>query len=156
MKDLQSFYYSIVKYPINFKDIKKLENDFHHQLKDESTDTKQFVYLFYNPVTKLSKIGITGNTKTRIRSLVNACGIELYYLAALQIEIGYDESVELIEKLLHHFFKEKRKLGEWFTLNIKDMIQIVRLFDSIGGWNTTDNLKYYLLKDNTNYELRTI
>jgi hypothetical protein len=54
--------------------------------------------------------------------------------------------MRFIEKQLHIFFKEKRKVGEWFELSVKDIIQIRNLLWEIDGEDIeddTDKLAYF-------------
>ena len=102
-----------------------------------------FVYLILNPISKLCKIGITNQPRTRHSQLQNQSGMPLFPLLVLEVEAGYDESGEMIEKFLHRFYKEKRKYGEWFDLTVKDIIQIKNLFWFIEGASIDDNLKNY-------------
>jgi len=86
------------------------------------------VYLFYNELTKLSKIGITSNISQRYRSLETSGGVILKLYGLCEIEKNEHESAKYIESYLHKFFKEQRKEGEWFNLNFCQQIQIINLF----------------------------
>lgn len=91
------------------------------------------VYVIYNPATRLTKIGITGNLSERKRNIETACGSELEVLLWLLPEPGYDESAHYIEATLHAILKEKRARGEWFRLGVRDIIQLRNVFYRIGG-----------------------
>ena len=67
-------------------------------------------------------------------------GCKLNPLLVLELEIGVCESSQYIEKYLHNYFKDKRFIGEWFSLNKKDLIEIRNLFYQIDGIEITDNL----------------
>ena len=95
----------------------------------------------FNNVTNLNKIGITKNIKNRIRSLETSSGVNLDLLLAIDLQEDYDEKAGLIELMLHDFYKNKRGVGEWFNLNVKDVIQIRTLFYFIYGEMVYDNLK---------------
>lgn len=99
------------------------------------------VYVVFNNVTNLTKIGITKNIKNRIRSLETSSGVNLDLLLAIDLQEDYDEKAGLIELMLHDFYKNKRGVGEWFNLNVKDVIQIRTLFYFIYGEMVYDNLK---------------
>jgi hypothetical protein len=98
-------------------------------------------YVFYNPDTKLFKIGMSGNWPTRFGTIRTTSGSkDLDVAIVLELEPGYDESSGWIESRLHDYFKEKRVVGEWFNLNKRDLVQIRLLFYKIGGLDLTDNL----------------
>lgn len=111
-----------------------------------TTKDCKFIYLFRNPLSKLCKIGISNNPTVRFQKLQTESGIKLQKLLILELEINYDESPEYIEKYLHNYFKNKRVIGEWFNLSIKDIIQIRNLFYCIEGDWIEDYLKECLLK----------
>lgn len=132
MKDLLDEYCKEVVYPLDDRDV----------LKKEQQDA---VYVVYNPTTKLTKIGITGDFTQRINMLSTQGGVRLTPIVALRLERYYDEKAEDIERFLHKFFHNKRELGEWFGLNIKDYIQIRDLFLYIGGDDMIDNVRPFYL-----------
>lgn len=103
-----------------------------------------FVYVIKNTLNDLYKIGITTNLKNRIRSLTTQSGCELMVVLYIELHYDYDESPSTIEKELHTYFKNKRTLGEWFTLDVKDLIRIRQLFWHIEGEWIEDNIKEVL------------
>ena len=124
---LTDWYYTEVNYP--FKQPER---------GAECTDVYPFVsteivYVVYNDLTKLTKIGITTNIKKRIRQLSNQNGCDIKLFQAIELEINYDESANYIESKLHNYFKDKRKVGEWFDLSLKDYVEIKNLFRRIDG-----------------------
>lgn len=127
---LNFYYYEKVEYPISDK-IRKMPE-------------KKCVYLIANPVTKLCKIGITDNLYSRVQNLRSQSGCNLSVLIAIELELGYDEPAVLIEQVIHEFFHQKRIGGEWFNLNIKDIIQIKNLLYGIEGDWIEDNIKFVL------------
>ena len=137
MLGLLEFYNKNVLYPKN-------KGYFHSEEKD------QFVYLIFCFDSKLCKIGISNDTNRRITSLINSCGLEMDIVLNLELLRDYDVNYKQIERLLHDFFKSKRIKGEWFNLNIKDIIGIRSLFYYIEGENIEDNLKEILTKYNFN------
>jgi hypothetical protein len=126
---LNEFYTKELPYPLN-----------DNQIFDNPNEAR-YVYVFANPITKLCKIGITKNVRDRFMKLRNSAGVNLISLIVLDLEFNYDEKAILVEEILHKYFKEKRKVGEWFNLNLKDIIQIRNLFWSIEGSDVQDNVK---------------
>ena len=90
-----------------------------------------WIYLLFNKETGLTKIGITTNIKERKRSLQNSCGTKLELLACALMEPDYSPMAAEIEKYLHECFSEKRKVGEWFNLSVRDIIQAATVFTRI-------------------------
>ena len=82
-------------------------------------EKQQVVYVMYNPVTKLTKIGITRDIKKRLYTLSCANGVqlELYFYTHPCM------NAERIERNMHIHFAEHRKLGEWFKHD-KKLIKI--------------------------------
>ena len=104
-----------------------------------------WIYLLFNKETGLTKIGITTNMRERKRNLQNSCGAKLELLACAQMEPDYSPRAADIEKYIHGCFSEKRKVGEWFSLSVRDIIQVAMIFTRIrpchilkserGAWN---------------------
>lgn len=105
---------------------------------DEKT---KFVYLFYNETTKLCKIGITSDAKVRLRQLINSSGMLIKPLIVIELEPNYDEPAKYIEKWLHDYYSDKRKVGEWFNLTLRDAVKIRRFFWDIEGYCIDDYFK---------------
>ena len=98
--------------------------------------TGPYVYIFYNGNTKLYKIGKTLEISKRRRDISNMSGVKIEIVIGLELEQGIDESHHHVEKLLHTFFQKKRVIGEWFILDLKDLISIDNLFwEVIVGWD---------------------
>jgi len=106
-----------------------------------SGDFCNSVYIFFNPITKLSKIGISDNPDRRKRGVETTSGMEVELLLLIDLEFGYDENRIIVEKLLHRFFAQKRNIGEWFNLTTRDLISIRNLFWDIEGDKIEDNLR---------------
>lgn len=72
--------------------------------------THKNIYLIHNHLLGLTKIGISGNVKTRFINLESSCGVslELFYYT-----LPCDNS-EIIEKEMHEMFKNDKAKGEWF------------------------------------------
>jgi hypothetical protein len=107
-------------------------------------ETFPFVYLFFNPVTKLSKVGITSNPNERIKHMICSVGTNIYNLIELRLQIDYDESAKYIEQYIHQYFYNKRTYGEWFNLSLIDMCDIRSLLWEIEGEEVSDNFEYFL------------
>lgn len=104
---------------------------------------EEYLYLIYNKDINSYKIGITNDLYGRINGLSTASGIKLKLVIALELEAFRDESAKNLERFLHKEFKNKRNLGEWFNLTIKDIIHIKNFMYFIEGFNIIDNLKTY-------------
>jgi hypothetical protein len=109
----------------------------------KATEYCQYVYLIINDDNNLCKIGITNNLRQRFKRLINSGGINLSILITLECEIDYDEHPLIIEKFIHKYFKHKKIVGEWFNLDIKDILAIRKLFYDIYGNDIKDNIKKY-------------
>ncbi len=107
------------------------------------------VYLIKNLSNGLSKIGITNRPKSRLRELERNSGNKLMALLIITLQEDYDESAEYLENYLHNYFENKRKIGEWFDLTIRDVVQIRELFWFIEGEDLEDNVKEFLSKQQT-------
>lgn len=73
--------------------------------------TKGYLYVLYNPSTKLTKIGKTKSIKKRIMQLDSANGVRL-----IEVYTKECEDMHKVEKEYHERFKNHRKIGEWFDL----------------------------------------
>lgn len=114
------------------------------------------VYVFFNPLSNFSKIGITNEPKTRLRHLQRQSGINIHQLILIELEPGYDETAPHVEEFLHRYFKAKRKIGEWFDLSVRDLIQIRALFYHIEGdyiWDSFRELSK--LRINNKYPIQS-
>lgn len=76
------------------------------------------VYVIYNPISKLTKIGMSRELKNRINNLSMANGVRL--------ELRYNTlpciNCDMIENSMHKYFKEYRTLGEWFNIDPNDAV----------------------------------
>jgi hypothetical protein len=91
---------------------------FNHRSKKNMLETERggAVYALYNPLTKLTKIGMTYNVHNRFRQLVTQSGCSLNCIAVGFNEIELDMKIGAIESYLHDKFKSYRVVGEWFNL----------------------------------------
>ena len=94
-------------------------------------DYQTYCYLIYNPITNLYKIGITGNIDNRINQLRCQSGCDLILIGYVNSAKEIDVSAKSIELFLHEYFKNKRKIGEWFDFSKKDLIQINSFSNSV-------------------------
>lgn len=98
-----------------------------------------YCYVFYNPITKLCKIGWTKNNPLiRLSQLQSQNGVQLVKLIHIELCAITDCTAQYLELFLHRYFKDKRKYGEWFDLTTRDFIQIFWLYYHIFG----DDLEY--------------
>lgn len=97
-------------------------------------DEQQWVYLMFNPASKLYKIGITQCPYHRLKQiqyqLLNR-GIVL--VCAVEMEIGFDSPAYVVEEILKDFFKRKKYFGEWFTFSKKDLVMMRQLKYYLGS-----------------------
>ena len=83
---------------------------------------KQLVYVLWNPLTKMSKIGITMDLQKRVQQVQCACGckLDICYSSHLISKARHYEGV------LHDRFADHRTFGEWFDLDPKFIIPTVK------------------------------
>lgn len=91
----------------------------------------EFVYAFYNPITNLTKIGITQDVAQRLNQLSTASGCELEVINSIEINAEIDEPAKKVEEFLHSIFKEYRVRGEWFLLNYTQQKIISNFLDIV-------------------------
>lgn len=117
----------------------KYEKD-NYPLRRFAVNEVEYVYVVYNRFTKLFKIGMTTNLRERVGTLSTQNGTKLNLILAIRLCAEIDDPSILVEQYLHTYFKSKRVLGEWFKLNIKDIIEIRNLFwNVIQGDDVKDN-----------------
>jgi len=141
-KCLLSYYMEQVKYPLNkhYYDKEFIKDASPEEGLNEILYPSSAVYVFYNHLTGLCKIGVTNNVRTRQMQLRTSSGCSIDKLLVIYLNRLYDESNKVIESHLHTFFKEKRKIGEWFKLSLSDLIQIRNLFWYIYGEEIEDEI----------------
>ena len=77
-----------------------------------------YVYLLCDPSNDLFKIGVTRSPKgKRFKQLQTGNGTELILRYLYPCEYPFE-----LEKILHRKFSYKRELGEWFLLDVDDVI----------------------------------
>jgi hypothetical protein len=136
-KSLNDFYYG------QFGDNEKFYSN------APKTKSETWVYVIYCYGTNLTKIGITDKIKERVKQICCSTGVLCDLVFAIQLMPEYDECPLFIEKSIHKYFKANRKFGEWFTLSVRDVIQIYNLFWSIEGDDMIDNFRKVVSKTKT-------
>jgi hypothetical protein len=71
------------------------------------------LYVIYNPVTKLTKVGMSENVEKRKKDLEGACGVPL----ELKYATGHLLCPAKYETDAHIKLHEHRMLGEWFNVD---------------------------------------
>lgn len=79
-----------------------------------------YVYLICDPSNDTFKIGVTKklDIEERVRKLQTGNSTELFIRSYYKCEYPFR-----LEKLLHTRFQQKRQVGEWFTLDIQDIVK---------------------------------
>lgn len=72
-------------------------------------------YLIFNPINNLTKIGKSSNVKKRLNTLKNQFENKLILIGFCKLDI---------ESKLHQDFSKKRVFGEWFELDVDDILDI--------------------------------
>lgn len=80
-----------------------------------SVNSSKCTYIIYNPDNKLYKIGRSSNVFDRLNTLRNEISSNLEI-------VGYIDHD--IEGKLHKEYVKKREFGEWFSINIDDVLDI--------------------------------
>jgi hypothetical protein len=110
--------------------IKLYLNTFRYK-KYTSASKNEYIYAISNPITKLTKIGITYNLEQRINALSSSSGCNLFFI---NYNIRYneiDESAKYVESFLHEVFNEFRIKGEWFNLNDLQVKRLSTFIESL-------------------------
>lgn len=78
----------------------------------EPTVRTGWVYCIYSPITKLVKIGMTGNLTSRLQSIKTSVGHNIDLICAVKCENnGHFESC------MHEHYRSLRQKGEWFDIS---------------------------------------
>lgn len=131
---------------IKYNIISEYEKQVNYPNHERCHESCKWVYLLLNTSNGLYKIGVTNKINERIRQISTTSGVMIKNIISLQLQPDYDESPPFIEKWLHKYFQDRRGIGEWFYLNIKDVILIRNLFWRIEGETIIDDFKEVLLK----------
>jgi hypothetical protein len=109
-------------YFINENSLNKIDHIHSSFLKRKSIYQK--LYIIYNPVMKLYKIGISTNPTKRLKDLKHASGICSLKLISTHGLINSKE----IESVIHRKFYQKNVIGEWFDLESDEIEYIYKTF----------------------------
>lgn len=119
-----------------------LINVYNNLERNYQNDNQNVIYCFYNNNTNLYKIGITSYSRVlkRHSELQNQNGVSLTKVAWVVSpeEIGY--CVKQAEQVIHDYFKDKRKIGEWFDFNKRDLSMLKNMF-----WELDPDAGSYLI-----------
>lgn len=129
-------------------------SDYWATIETDICPMQGWCYVIYNPYTKLFKIGHTykQSLHERIKGIETQGGCYLIPIMAIQTEAGIDESPCDIEKNLQLYFKNKKVIGEWHSLTIRDIIQIKNLFhEIIHGQDIVNNVRSYFMMNKYTY-----
>ncbi len=101
-------------------------------------EAKQNIYLIKS-TNGFVKIGISQDVYTRMKQIQTTSGNICKLLLLITPEPTIDLSAKYTEKILHKYFKEKRKIGEWFDLSKSDILEVKQAFiDIIDEDNTSE------------------
>lgn len=81
----------------------------------------QYIYVVYNRLNGLFKIGRSTNPNRRIKGIESMTGQILDLIMLMELNENYEYSISEAEKNIHEYFKEQRKVGEWFELDDLDL-----------------------------------
>ena len=96
-----------------------------------------YIYVLFNKLTGLTKIGITDDIDRRVKQLENQTGCELNIIAWAILFCAPE-----LEKLLHSMFRNKRAQGEWFNFVFYEARALMFIWvDFINSFNQTFNTK---------------
>jgi len=87
----------------------------------EDSTNKGVVYFVRSPSTKLIKIGFAEDFGRRQQQYATHTPEKLQWLFVVKTS-----DYKRLERQLHAQFPEKRRQGEWFALNVKDLVWVWR------------------------------
>lgn len=105
-----------------FEDLEKKMKVYLAQQLIFKNKKRQQVYVLRNTATDMVKIGVTNSIERRLAELQNASGCEIV-VEFLSLK---SDNAQKIEKKLHQHFKEKRGLGEWFSISHQEVIEVLK------------------------------
>ena len=80
-----------------------------------------YVYLICDPSNDLFKIGVTRNLNSkRLKQLQTGNGTELILKYLYPSEFPFE-----VEKRMHWKYNHKREVGEWFYLDVKEILNFM-------------------------------
>lgn len=97
---------------------------YNEEIIEKKKDCEGYIYVIKS--LELYKIGKTKNKESRLKkyNTENPHSVELILCEKVD---KYSET----EENLHKLFKKKRKVGEWFKLNVDDILQIKNYINEI-------------------------
>jgi hypothetical protein len=91
---------------------------------DALVDGSAYIYLIKNDVTNLTKIGMTGNPKRRLKEIDTGNGVRLSYVLC-----EFVPNCSVLENKLHNKYKHVNGCREWFNLTETDINEITNLIN---------------------------
>jgi hypothetical protein len=86
-----------------------------------------WLYFLHNSVNDQIKIGISSDPADRARRIRLSSGNpEIQLHACLRIREEYD--IKQIEAFIHDYFRDQRKVGEWFHLKARQSAELRQLY----------------------------
>jgi len=105
---------------------RQLENTLLNNKKHiQSINNGGIIYLLINKQNFLYKIGITKNITKRLSQIKSASGFDISVVHYHNDILQYTD----IELEMHKYWKDKRKIGEWFDLSEDDVLIFKNWFD---------------------------
>lgn len=80
-----------------------------------------FVYLIRLSENSYYKIGTTKNINKRIKQLQTGNAEDIFLVSSFESEYAFK-----IEKALHNFYIDKKKINEWFEFTIEDEVNFLK------------------------------
>lgn len=96
---------------------------------DELPDKPRYCYVLKNENNGLFKIGRTSDLFGRIRQINTQGGGGISLLFAAEI-YTFNTSERVLESVLHCYYKNKKVIGEWFSLESKDIFDIYEFMNN--------------------------
>jgi Meiotically up-regulated gene 113 len=107
------------------------------------SNKKGFTYLVHAENLYRFKIGCAINYERRLKELQTSSPVKLHLIAKKK---SYDMYAE--ERKWHSLFKTKRKNGEWFELDYKEVVKITRCWKADIGIDWRDRTVDKLIEGN--------
>lgn len=85
-------------------------------------DRTQCIYVIYNPVLKITKVGISNNVLIRKTNLECSCGCRL----VLSYFTDHLKNARVFEEKIHTILSDKRGVGEWFNITPEEAEYVIK------------------------------